>query len=162
MNARTKGKVGEREAAKEIQRVLRVSMRRGVQHAGGPESPDVVGLDGVHLEVKRVQSLNLESAMNQAVRDCGGGSVPVVMHRKNNRPWLWTFRFDDVLRLVDALNAAIDEGHKATMPIPDATLPNQAGLSSNLLGDMGFAVERAESKPSANRDNVAAGGSAHD
>jgi hypothetical protein len=114
----------------------------------------VVGLDGVHLEVKRVQSLNLEQAMAQAVRDCGGESVPVVMHRRNNRPWLWTFRFDDVLRLVDALNAAIDRGHGHPMPIPAATLANEADPTPKPSADMGRARKRVESKKSGFPENA--------
>ena len=47
MNSKRKGKAGELEAAAELRRVLGVEARRGVQHAGGPDSPDVVGLPGV-------------------------------------------------------------------------------------------------------------------
>ena len=61
VNSRAKGAAGEREFAHELERVLPgVEARRGVQHAGGPESPDVVhSLTGIHFEVMRTVRLQL-------------------------------------------------------------------------------------------------------
>ena len=55
--------------------------RRGQQFAGGGDSPDVIGIPGVHLELKRTERFALYDAVNQARRDSGGRSVPVVAHR---------------------------------------------------------------------------------
>lgn len=84
--SRQKGKRGEREAAAELGSLLGCDARRGVQFQGGPDSPDVV-LDGVniHVEAKRVEALNLYSAIEQA-RDDAGGKVPIVWHRRNGKP----------------------------------------------------------------------------
>lgn len=112
MNSREKGKTGEREAAEYLTNLFKLPVRRGVQFAGAPDSPDVVGLTGLHVEVKRVQRLNLSSAVNQAVRDCGT-NVPVVMHRPNRAPWLLTICADDLLRFLDAAGELIDRGHAA-------------------------------------------------
>lgn len=96
MNSCTKGKVGEREAAHFLNDLFgRELVRRGRQYSGSPESPDVVGISGIHFEVKRVEQIRLEKAMQQSVSEAGLGEVPVVMHRKNNSPWLITIRASD-------------------------------------------------------------------
>ena len=90
--SRNKGKVGEREAAKELTRVLGVDASRGRQFQGSDDSPDVrTSLHGTHFEVKRVEALQLYPAMQQATDDAGA-NVPVVLHRKNNKPWLVVVR----------------------------------------------------------------------
>lgn len=43
----------------------------------------------IHFEVKAVERLNIEDAMEQARRD-GTGKAPIVAHRRNFRPWLVT------------------------------------------------------------------------
>ena len=94
-----KGAAGEREAAREISRVLNADARRGVQFAGGPDSPDVVAdLPGVHFEVKRTERLSLWAAVDQAVGDAGE-KTPVVLHRPNRRPWIAIVRLDDLPEL---------------------------------------------------------------
>lgn len=95
-NSRRKGAAGERELAKELQRLFGVSMRRGQQYSGANGDSDVVGLPGVHIECKRVESLNLGAAMAQAVSDAGESAIPVVMHRKDRCEWLVTVRLDDL------------------------------------------------------------------
>lgn len=98
MNSRQKGKRGELE----LSRFLRdrgYDARRGVQYKGGTDSPDVVGLSGVHIECKRVERLELYDALDQSRRDAGEGEIPVVMHRRNNCDWVCILRLDDFLRL---------------------------------------------------------------
>src|SRR5438477_12729505 len=103
MNSREKGKRGERQWRDEL-RANGYAARRGQQFCGSPESPDVVceELRWIHFEVKAVERLNIEDAMEQARRDIqmqnakcrvqNGGirKVPVVAHRRNFRPWLVT------------------------------------------------------------------------
>ena len=108
-NSCEKGKRGEREAAEVIRRVLRVEARRGQQHAGGSDSPDVAhGLPGLHIEVKRTERLQLRAAMEQAIADAAG-AVPLVMHRANRTEWLATVRFDDLPRLAALLWIGLTE-----------------------------------------------------
>lgn len=97
MNSKTKGKVGEREFAS-LCRDQGFDARRGVQYSGGADSPDVVGLPGLHIEVKRVQALNLTDACVQAEGDCGGKPW-IVAHRKNHAPWLITMRAELFFKL---------------------------------------------------------------
>ena len=84
--SRDKGKRGEREAASELGALLGVDARRGAQHKGGPDSPDVV-LDGVaiHVEAKRSERLSLYAALAQADEDAPRDAVPIVWHRANGR-----------------------------------------------------------------------------
>ena len=95
--SRNKGKTGEREIAS-ILREYGYDARRGVQYHGGADSPDVVGLPGIHIEVKRTERLSLYDAMAQAIHDCGT-NIPVVMHRKNNCEWVAIMRLPDFMEI---------------------------------------------------------------
>ena len=92
MNSRRKGAVGEREFAA-LLREHGFDARRGCQFSGSPDSPDVVSdaLAWLHVEIKRVQNLNLTDACVQAEGDCGGKPW-IVAHRRNHAPWLITMR----------------------------------------------------------------------
>jgi Holliday junction resolvase len=84
-NSRRKGADGERE----LVRVLRghgFDARRGQQYCGAHGDADVVGLPGLHLEVKRKEALRLYDAMAQARHEAREGETPVVVHRRNNCP----------------------------------------------------------------------------
>ena len=95
MNSKLKGGRGEREFAALCRDHGYASAQRGQQFQGGIDSPDVKGLPGVHVEVKRVERLNINEAMMQAVRDSEGKAVPIVAHRMNHHPWLITMRAVD-------------------------------------------------------------------
>lgn len=97
INSKEKGKRAEREVAA-LLRSYGYEARRGVQYQGGTDSPDVVGLDGIHIEVKHVENLNINKAMEQADRD-SGENIPVVFHRKNRTPWLVTMHLDDFMNM---------------------------------------------------------------
>lgn len=96
INSKAKGKRGEIE----IVRMLReygYDCRRGQQYCGANGDADVVGLPGLHLEIKRVEKLNVENAMRQAEADAKKGEIPVVMHRANREEWKVTMRLDDFM-----------------------------------------------------------------
>ncbi|WP_406613415.1 hypothetical protein [Candidatus Caldatribacterium sp.] len=101
MNAKRKGKRGELEFAT-LCRAFGFPARRGQQYRGGPDSPDVLGLPFLHVEVKRRERLNLDEAMEQSVREAAKGEIPVVAHRKNRRGWLITLRVADFFLLYRA------------------------------------------------------------
>lgn len=98
MNSRAKGKRGELALAKKL-REHGYEARRGVQYNGGDGSADVVGLDGIHIECKWVEHLNIRDAMDQSRRDAREGEIPTVMHKRNNSEWLVTMRLDDWIEL---------------------------------------------------------------
>ena len=63
--------------------------------------PDVVGLPGIHCEVKRVERLNVPEAMKQAMRDAEKfhDGAPALFHRRSREPWLVTMRLKDWLEM---------------------------------------------------------------
>ena len=97
VNSRNKGAAGERELAK-ILREYGYDCRRGQQYSGANGDADVVGLNGIHIECKRVQKLNIYDAINQAKLDTKG-DIPAVFHRKNNCGWLVTMELDKWIEL---------------------------------------------------------------
>lgn len=98
MNSRDKGARGERELTKAL-REYGYECRRGQQYCGANGDADVIGLPGIHIECKRVERLNIEDAMTQAIRDRREGEYPAVFHRKNNCKWLVTMRLEDWIEI---------------------------------------------------------------
>lgn len=101
MNSKAKGCRGERELANILQG-YGYDTHRSAQFKGSFDSPDVYGLDGIHIECKRVERLNIEDAMAQSIRDSEGKAIPVVCHRKNRGKWLVTVGLDDFMKLYEA------------------------------------------------------------
>lgn len=101
MNSCVKGKVGEREW-RDFLRDRGIQAKRGQQHAGGNDSPDVRSEldDFVHWEVKRVQNLSIHPAMEQACQDAENHQIPIVAHRRNHKEWLCTVRGADLINLL--------------------------------------------------------------
>src|ERR1700761_9126833 len=79
--------------------------KRGQQFHGGPDSADVVGLPGHHVEVKFTDKLRIQDAMAQAVCDSGPGEMPLVAFKQTGEPWLAITPMDDYLLLVRELIA---------------------------------------------------------
>jgi Holliday junction resolvase len=103
MNSRDKGARGEREWAAYLAE-MGFPARRGCQFQGTPDSPDVSGgIPGTHAEVKRVERLNVDAAMEQAEADAGDAAIPYVAHRRNRKPWLVTLRACDLVEFARAI-----------------------------------------------------------
>lgn len=100
MNSKQKGKRGELEAAKVLRDLGFDDVRRTVQYNGQAEEgqPDLCGIPGVHLEVKRTERIKLYDFWDQAVRDADEGETPVVMVRSNGKPWLMVTAVSDWAR----------------------------------------------------------------
>ena len=72
--------------------------RGGQLYQRGSEIADVIGLPGVHQEVKFVERLNLRAAMEQSETDSeaeGRGNIPIVAHKTSRKEWLVTMRAVD-------------------------------------------------------------------
>lgn len=127
-NSRKKGKTGELELAHELSK-WGFDCRRGQQFRGGGDSPDVTGLPGVHIECKRVERLLLDDAMEQSRRDAEGtGEVPVVMHRRNEKPWKVTMDLRDFMNMYVAATCdpacvprfpAVNSNRRPDVPLHD-------------------------------------------
>ena len=99
--SKEKGKRGELEVA-HLLKEYGFTGRRGQQFKGGTDSPDVVcDMEGFHIEVKRTEGSNVYEAVAQALRDRKPGETPLVLHRRNGKPWLAVLYADDLLRLLD-------------------------------------------------------------
>lgn len=107
INSKTKGKVGEREWVHFLEehgfRAKRTAQNAGaaVTNSYDDLCSDVVSKDlpDFHMEVKRVEALNIYRAMEQAIRDAGE-LWPMVAHRKNGKYWLVTMRADHFLTII--------------------------------------------------------------
>lgn len=102
MNSRQKGARGERELA-EVLRGYGCKARRGQQFSGANGDADVVGLDGYHIECKRVEKLNIYEAMDQSIRDAVDGEIPIVCHRRDRKYWLVTMKLEDFMEELNGL-----------------------------------------------------------
>lgn len=112
-NGKRKGKEGELEFSR-LCREQGYETHRTAQYCGNTgEAADVKGLPGIHIEVKRVERLNLEDAMSQAKRDAKETEIPIVAHRRNHCEWKITMRAEDWFKLyrsweADNMSAALD------------------------------------------------------
>lgn len=98
MNSRNKGAAGEREIAG-ILRGYGYRARRGQQYSGANGDADVVGLPGIHIEVKRREKLNIYDAVDQSKRDRKPDELSTVFHRKNHCEWLVTMPLDEWMKI---------------------------------------------------------------
>lgn len=105
INSRAKGVAGEREWSS-ICKEQGYNTRRGQQFCGNNGDADVVGIDGVHMEIKRVQNLNISKAIKQAVEDSRESEIPIVAHRKNGEKWLVTMRAEDWFEFLREWNSS--------------------------------------------------------
>lgn len=86
MNSKQKGKRGELELVNALKKLGFHDVRRSQQFNGLSGEADLIGLDKIHIECKRVERLNIYEAIEQATRDCES-DIPCVFHRKNNFEW---------------------------------------------------------------------------
>lgn len=110
--SREKGKRGEREFAR-ILRSYGYTARRGQQYSGANGDADVVGLPGIHIEVKRTERLSLYDALAQAIADARPEEMPIVAHRRNNCDWVIIQPLNDWIKIYReciAANKEIDDG----------------------------------------------------
>ena len=108
VNSNQKGKRGEREVV-ELLRRCGFEARRGQQFKGTPDSPDVehnlrgLGLFqdiNLHIEVKRTEALSIYKVMEQAEADAGDDDMPVIFHKRNNKPWVVCLLAEDFLDIM--------------------------------------------------------------
>ena len=98
-SSQAKGRRAEREIAGILQ-TAGFSARPGRAESFGAE-PDVIGLDGIHLEIKRRERMALTEWLKQAEADAQRfhNGVPVVVHRGNRQGWMATMSLDSFLKL---------------------------------------------------------------
>lgn len=111
MNGKRKGSGGERELCAYLTGEGFPARRNNQMFVGGGGNPDISarGLSEYHIEVKRVERLNIGAAMAQAERDAAG-KIPTVIHRQNRRPWRITLNLSDFLQVVKRNERQQDAG----------------------------------------------------
>lgn len=92
-----------RKAEIELSKILQgygYDVRPGEPVSYGAE-PDLVGLENIHIEVKRRENVNLSAALAQAEVDSQkfGDGLPAVFHRKNREGWRVTMPLSAWLEL---------------------------------------------------------------
>ena len=97
VNSINKGKAGEREFANYL-KDHNIQARRGQQHRGTPDSPDVISELPFHIEVKRTERLNHIKALKKAKSE--SDKPPLVAHRKNREDWIIILYADDFINLL--------------------------------------------------------------
>lgn len=96
-----------REAERELSAILQENGFEGVR-PGEPlnygTEPDLVGLPGVHCEVKRHERIEIAPWMAQATADAAKfkDGAPAVFHRRNRQPWAVTMWLEDWIALYRA------------------------------------------------------------
>lgn len=99
MNSKHKGNAGERELLSILAEAGK-AQRNEQRYIGGKDNPDISfqhGSTRYHVECKRCEKLSLYEAMKQAETDANGNAVPIVIHRRNKKPWLVIMRLEDFL-----------------------------------------------------------------
>lgn len=99
--ARNKGADAERELANLLRENWGYEVHRGKVFYG---ESDLVGLEGIHPEVKRQEHLNIYEAVKQAIREAQKRmeGLPTVFHRRDREDWLVTMRLEDWIDLYGA------------------------------------------------------------
>lgn len=103
-----------RRAERELSRLLNgygYATRPGAAVSFGGE-PDVVGLDGVHIEIKRRENPDLSAALRQAAEDASyfGDGLPVVFQRGNRQRWRAVMDLDVWLEFYKIYSKAQEKG----------------------------------------------------
>lgn len=124
INSRQKGAAGERELAKLLEDYGWES-KRGQQHAGSPDSPDVISQFPWHIEGKRTEKTAPIKWMEKATEDAGGNKPPMIFWRPNRGQWMVMCWAGDLLPqlkttdmsddLKEQLKQAFDAGYRQAL-----------------------------------------------
>ena len=104
--SRNKGKRGEREAAAELNRIFGLEARRSQQYCGEAGDADLMGIEGIQVEVTRVERFHLHPALEQADNDRKAGEIPLVLTRQNGKGWVACCYLNDLPKIMDQLGEA--------------------------------------------------------
>ncbi len=109
VNSRAKGARGERMFRDLCREHGWNGVRRTQQYCGNTgDAADVVGLPGIHVEVKNVERLSLTDAMAQSIHDAnaeGKGAIPIVASKKNRQAWVISMLAEDWFKLYNVWEA---------------------------------------------------------
>lgn len=98
INSKAKGARGERELCTFLRETYGLHAERTQQYCGNSsDSSDIRSDLDCHIEVKRVDRLNLAQAFDQARQDSiNSGKTPVVCHKKDRGEWMISMALADL------------------------------------------------------------------
>ena len=95
MNSKQKGKRGELDLVEQLRHCGYANARRTAQYCGNTgDASDLTGVDGIHIECKRTESVRDEVFLQQAERDARKGEIPIVFYRRSREKWKVAMRMD--------------------------------------------------------------------
>lgn len=99
-SSQRKGRAAERQLAAYLRERGMTDARPGAALNYGTE-PDIVGIPGVHVEVKRCEQLRIPQWYAQSKRDAVKMSdgAPAVVFRQNRQSWMIVLSLADFLEL---------------------------------------------------------------
>lgn len=101
-SSKARGKRGELSLVHALRDAGFPEVRRTAQYCGKAGTSDVTGLNGIHVEVKNVERLNIWEALSQSKRDSaadGKGDIPALFFKRNRTGWYVTLPLSDFIRL---------------------------------------------------------------
>jgi hypothetical protein len=101
--SKSKGSRFEREVAEFFKTTFECEAYRSQQYCGANGDGDVTTNLPIHVECKRVEALSLYSALAQSKEDAKPGTIPLVIHKKNNKPSVLIVELDNLTKLITAL-----------------------------------------------------------
>jgi hypothetical protein len=109
--SRQKGKRGEREASKKLLRLFpECHARRSQQYCGTDGDADLTtDIVGLHVEVKRQETMKMYPWLLQAENDCAASDCPIVLHRQNGKPWMMALYLDNLPGLLAVMSEYLEK-----------------------------------------------------
>jgi len=112
-SAQAKGRRGEIELARYLQEAGFTDARPGDPLNYGKMS-DVVGIDGLHIECKRHEKLEINKWYTQAAEDAARmqDGRPAVIYRQNRRQWMIVLSLHDFLEMTGGAEHGENKMHR--------------------------------------------------
>lgn len=101
-SSKARGKRGELNLVHALRDAGFTEARRTAQYCGKAGTSDVVGIEGLHVEVKNQERLNIWSALAQSQRDTeadGDGDIPAVFFKRNRSGWYVALPLPNFIKL---------------------------------------------------------------
>lgn len=101
-SSKARGKRGELNLVHALRDAGFTEARRTAQYCGKAGTSDVVGIEGLHVEVKNQERLNIWSALAQSQRDTeadGDRDIPAVFFKRNRSGWYVALPLPNFIKL---------------------------------------------------------------
>ena len=135
INSKAKGKRGELFVVNKF-KDRGYQCNRTAQFKGNTgRADDIEGIDYIHAEVKFVETLNLEKAMEQAMRDnfmSDRQAFPTVFHKKNNKPLMVTMLWENWIDMYDSYYSDMKLKEREERYVEIQEIKKENGISNDI------------------------------